>query len=140
MKKDRLQYHLDKIHLLQSQLKNYHMIDADKEFLLKTASGNKNLEFECANWYDTTLCISSKMYKSQVDDDGVFREYQTLVRLLHNDKFELVLIDVCECGVNILDKWPDNSKHPSLPFRNQTVVFKFLFDKCYPMDLNVRYY
>jgi hypothetical protein len=116
------------------------LTEQDYQYLLTTAAGISDLKFQSANWYDITLCIASEPYRSQIDGDGIFREYQMLVRLLHNEKRELFLIDVCECGVNKLDQWPDKSKHPQMAMKNTGAVFSWLGKVGYPLDTNVRYY
>ena len=110
------------------------------EWLLKACSGLGKITMQQACWYNETLCISSEPYRSQVDDDGVLREYQMLVRLLHTEDFKLFYIDVCECGVNKLDYWPDNSKHPQFILRNTGAVYLFLNSVNYPMCDKVRFY
>ena len=116
------------------------LTEQDKEWLLKTCSGLGKIEYETSSWYDTTLCLSSKPYRSQVDNDGVYREYCMLVRLLHTDDYKLFYIDVCESGVNKLDKWPDNSVHPQFILRNTGAVLCYLNGLSYPVDSKVRYY
>jgi hypothetical protein len=106
------------------------------EDILNYAHGDTFLELADVQWFSNpTLCLSSTPVRSQVDSDGVYREYIKLVRFICDDNYTVKVINVCECGINKLDKWPDNSTHPECEFHHRELVIELIQKTGLKVDL-----